>query len=89
MPAEHLLQTAARPQPRPHQASHAVRAATCVLALLLCGSAGVHAKRLLAFGDSITDNGNGSRVYVQHWYAELLRRPEHFTVVRHMMHPHS
>ena len=79
MPAEQDLQTAARPQPQSRQAGHV--AATCMLALLLSGSIGAHAKRLVAFGDSITDNGNGTRVYVHRWFAALLERTEPFTVV--------
>ena len=76
-----MQQSVATPRSKSCQARYVVRAASCMLAVLLYGSAGAHAKRLVAFGDSITDNGNGTRVYVQLWYAELLKRTEPFNVV--------
>ena len=51
-----------------------VHAALAVL-LLLSGALCASSKRLIAFGDSITDNGNGTNLVVQAFYSKLLGQP--------------
>jgi hypothetical protein len=55
----------------------AATAQHAVLLLLLVGGGlqACAAKRLVAFGDSITDNGNGTNLVVQAFYSKLLGRP--------------
>jgi hypothetical protein len=43
-----------------------------VLLLALLGGLHASAKRLVTFGDSITDNGNGTSKVVQAYYTKLL-----------------
>lgn len=52
-------------------AQHAV----VLLLLVVSGSLHACAKRLVAFGDSITDNGNGTSKVVQAFYSKLLGTP--------------
>ena len=46
----------------------------CTIVLLLCYSRATCAsgKRLITFGDSITDNGNGTNSFVQAYFSKLL-----------------
>ncbi|EIE18330.1 hypothetical protein COCSUDRAFT_60297 [Coccomyxa subellipsoidea C-169] len=46
-----------------------------VLLLLLAAASAASAKKLIAFGDSITDNGNGTNKFVQAYYSQLLNQP--------------
>ncbi|KAK9918501.1 hypothetical protein WJX75_004512 [Coccomyxa subellipsoidea] len=50
------------------------RSLGCLLFFLLAASA-ASAKKLIAFGDSITDNGNGTNLIVQAYYSQLLNQP--------------
>ena len=43
--------------------------------LVVSGSLQACARRLVAFGDSITDNGNGTNRVVQAFYSKLLGMP--------------
>ncbi len=45
------------------------------LLLLLAAASATSAKKLIAFGDSITDNGNGTNKFVQAYYSQLLNQP--------------
>ena len=50
-----------------------MKRASCALLVLCCGwAACASAKRLITFGDSITDNGNGTNSYVQAYFSQLL-----------------
>ena len=44
------------------------------LAFLLSIVAAASARKLIAFGDSITDNGNGTSKVVQAYYSRLLNQ---------------
>ena len=59
-----------------------VHAALSVL-LFLSGALCASSKRLIAFGDSITDNGNGTNLVVQAFYSKLLGQP--VTAVGHAL----
>lgn len=50
------------------------RSLECLLFFLLAAST-ASAKKLIAFGDSITDNGNGTNLIVQAYYSQLLNQP--------------
>ena len=50
---------------------HAALSALLFLSGALCASS----KRLICFGDSITDNGNGTNFVVQAYYSKLLGQP--------------
>ena len=45
------------------------------LLLLVAAASAASAKKLIAFGDSITDNGNGTNKFVQAYYSQLLNQP--------------
>ena len=62
---------------------------TILVLLLLCNgwASCASAKRLITFGDSITDNGNGTNSFVQAYFSQLLGQnitavSQHLIVVR-------
>lgn len=42
---------------------------------MLCCFVCAKGKRIIAFGDSITDNGNGTNKFVQAYFSNVLGRP--------------
>ena len=52
-----------------------VQARILLLLLLVGGAFCTPAKRLVAFGDSITDNGNGTSKVVQAYFTQVLGQP--------------